>query len=389
MELPNLSYYLDKIGNKYLKCHEKCKMCYGPNKNNCISYNNKEKYFSKTKIRKLCTGGNYPKEDTYGYSSHFPDNYYLDTNVCKYKQCHPNCDSCSNGYISGVMHCTSCSGERYFDDEITTNCVDDDPNCDKGCAKCETIKISYLNQEIIKKICKRCSFKKRYYPLEKYLTNQNYVSCYQYKHSPIYYYYNIYQQIHKLCYKSCYNCSRDGNNINHNCESCFNNYRFIEDFPKNCYPKCSYYYYFNKFNEYKCTKNNKCPDKYPFLVFKKGKCVHSCLEDNKYKRAFKNYCYEKCPYGTSELNYTYNGKVVNIECIECIKCIESINCNDCKKCMENINNNAKNGNCTINNGNMNNSQYNQTLYDIVLDYFLLTEYNRTEKLTNDLEQLLA
>ena len=82
----------------------------------------------------------------------------------------------------------------------------------------------------------------------------------------------------------------------------------------NCYEICNYYYYFNKSNEYHCTKDFECPEEYNKLIENKSKCIDECRNDNIYKYNYKNKCYQKCPEGTiiNETNYTcYDPK--NIE----------------------------------------------------------------------------
>ena len=47
---------------------------------------------------------------------------------------------------------------------------------------------------------------------------------------------------YKPCYSSCKECIKIGDNYNHQCLECFDNY-YPND--TNCYKNCSYYYYFD------------------------------------------------------------------------------------------------------------------------------------------------
>ena len=70
---------------------------------------------------------------------------------------------------------------------------------------------------------------------------------------------------------------------------------------KNCYQKCENYYYFDESNNYKCTNNNKCPEKYNKFIPLKNKCIDRCFNDNIYKYEYNNICHEQCPINTYPL----------------------------------------------------------------------------------------
>ena len=325
-ELPsNSSYYLDKIVNKYIKCHEKCIICNGPNENNCISYNNQTFFFKKNHKRKLdCHGSCYScnsnepnkctacqpnfhqKENEYTICYEgIPEGYYLKDGVLK--RCHSKCKTCIGEGSDDHNNCDSCEYPSYLDDEKTTNCVEDDPLCGESCGKCfhslENTVHGTLSED---KKCRRCSFINGYYPLQKYTNDQFYVYCYPSTSPPESFLFK--GDVHKPCHKTCQKCSEIGDYTNHHCIDCAENYHFIDEEKDNCYPICLYYYYYNNYNQYKCTDDYKCPSDYPLLNFYKNKCLDSCLKDVKYKCQFKNDCYEDCPEGTEEYNYHYNGE---------------------------------------------------------------------------------
>jgi len=185
--------------------------------------------------------------------------------------CFPSCLTCDFGGDADIHNCTSCISEYYFDDEEPTNCVDDDLNCAIGCAKCyKNTSDPIYGVLSADKMCRRCSHKMGYYPLEKYSKDQFYVSCYPYNKSPLNYIYDETKKLHTLCYKTCKTCLKVGDNLNHSCSSCETNYIFIDEEPFNCFPKCAHYYYYNKYKQYKCTEADECPLEYPFLIANKS-----------------------------------------------------------------------------------------------------------------------
>ena len=375
-EVPH-NYYVVFLSGiiKYSKCHISCKRCFGGGENKCLECNIEE--------------GFYPVEDKAEYcfsEKNVPKKYYLDINETMNKKCLFNCETCSKGYdndtdvmncdtcINGTYfqnisssnciskpetryyidlyegkgtlfpchdncltcnrggndtdhHCLSCIYDLYFDDEIITNCVDDDKECAIGCAKCfknaSDSKYGILSAD---KMCKRCSHKMGYYPLQKYSPEQFYVYCYPYNKSPLNYLYDEKEKIHKLCYQTCGTCFKVGNRLNHSCLSCDNSYMFIDEEPFNCLPKCMHYYYYNKYNQTKCTENDECPLEYPYLISNKSKCVDNCYNDNEFILLFKNECFKNCPEGTSVHLYIYNAEIT----AKCINSDEILDENDCK-----------------------------------------------------------
>ena len=382
-EIPNNYYSVYNSGiYTYYKCHISCKTCLIGGINNCQECN--------------ILDGYYPIEDKEGIcltEDEIPDKYYLDRNNSIINKCHPNCDSCSFGFdnITKEMNCDtcksgtyfqnisstncipkpetkyyislyenketlfpchkncltcnrggddinneclSCEKDLYFDDEITTNCLDDDKECAIGCAKCLKNKTT-TNYGIVSadKMCKRCSHKMGYYPLEKYSPDQFYVYCYPYNNPPKNYIFDEVQKIHKLCYKTCDKCFKIGDDFNHSCISCDTNYIFIDEEPNNCFPECLHYYYYNKYNQYKCTETDECPLEYPYLIENKTKCVDNCYTEKTYNLLFKNECFEKCPEGTSAYLYKYNGEYT----AKCVNSDDILEENECKLDIKNNN----------------------------------------------------
>ena len=296
-----IKYYFDRLNSAIKKCAPNCAICtkgydettQEMNCDICIAYT----YFQNTSSTNCI-----PKPETRfyidihnGHETLFP--------------CYPSCLTCNIGGDSDINNCLSCISEYYFDDEEPRNCVDDDLNCAIGCAKCYKNTTDPIYGVLsADKMCRRCSHKMGYYPLEKYSKDQFYVSCYPFNKSPLNYIYDEKKKLHTLCYKTCKTCFKVGDNLNHSCTSCENNYIFIDEEPYNCFPQCLHYYYYNKYKQYKCTEADECPLEYPFLIANKSKCVDNCYSDPDFNLMFKNECFQKCPEGTSAYLYRYNGE---------------------------------------------------------------------------------
>ena len=114
--------------------------------------------------------------------------------------------------------------------------------------------------------------------------------------------------IYKQCFTGCKKCEEKGDKINHKCKECINSYMFLNEpnYKKNCFIKCQNYYYFDESNNYKCTEDKICPEKFNKLIIGKNKCIDECKNDNIYKYEYNNNCFEKCPENTySSTNNLY------------------------------------------------------------------------------------
>ena len=360
-EIPE-NYYLTE-NSFYKRCDISCKNCTKDGNDNCISCNKLGKYYPLVDDKSSCF-----------HENNVPQYYYLDKENKIMNKCYNNCLSCLEGfnYRTGEMNCLSCIEGTYFQNLSSTNCIqkpetgfyvsngilfpcyeycltcikggDDDINqclsciddyyledgnttnclndnmCYEGCARCYN---STSNPPDI--ICTKCSKRMEYYPLEKVSNDQDKVDCYMYNSSLDYFYFNEREQMFKLCYKSCKKCSQQGDSSHNNCDSCEENYIMIEEEPNNCYQKCPFYYYYNEFNQYKCTSSEECPIEYPFLILNKKKCVNNCYNDNIYNMSFRYECFQECPEGTYDDTYLIdnektteckiNNSYVESECI--------------------------------------------------------------------------
>ena len=308
------NYYLKN--NTIYKCHDNCLSCSDgydskTKEMNCISCK-VNYYFKNTTSTNCIKRHNKTYIDIYNnHSTLFP--------------CHPNCETCETAGDDTNNSCTSCSVNYYFDDELTSNCVQDDQDCinviGPSCAKC--FKNSHhpdYGPLVEEKMCKRC--RNNYYPLQKETESQFYVNCYKKDESPEDYFFDENLQTHMLCYESCKTCNATGNYLNHSCTSCEFNHWPTEEEPNNCLPKCIHYYYYNRYKQYKCTENYECPKEYPYLIENKTKCVDNCERDSIFRLLFENKCLQFCPDGFSQFrnNETDMWKCLNNSEIEQDQC---------------------------------------------------------------------
>jgi len=125
-------------------------------------------------------------------------------------------------------------------------------------------------------LCTKCNY--NYYEIENDISNiGEYINCYN---NPEGYYLD--NNLYKKCYYTCKRCNITGNNINHNCIECNDNYTFIINKNNyiNCYENCTYYYYFdNEYNYYHCTINSSCIYEYPILKENSSECIKNDIKN--------------------------------------------------------------------------------------------------------------
>ena len=131
--------------------------------------------------------------------------------------------------------------------------------------------------------------------------DENSKKCFDKK--PKGYYLDLGNKTYKKCYENCLVCDEKGNETIHNCIECVSNFIFYNT-PiniMNCYEKCEYYYYFDEYNKFHCTENNRCPKNYK-LIKDKNKCIDNCENDDIYKYEYCDKCFMFQP------NDTFPGK---------------------------------------------------------------------------------
>ena len=369
------NYYLHS--NKYKLCNENCLSCNGPSSNNCLSCNNSENLYlfeenhscitksSKPhnyyldindKIIRKChrrcyscsTGPNememncdscienyYFQSETSSNCNNKSDGFYLETKNERtfLAPCYEKCETCDTGGNVTFHNCTKCKNDLLFDVDIINNCIEEDLECNLGCYKCfkQSIHSTYGFLPPSQR-CRICNSLKEYAPLQKETEGQFYVVCHPQNNPPKNYYYDRNENVHKLCYESCLTCNETGNSTYHNCLSCEFNHHFLEEKPNNCFPICTYNYYFTKYKQYKCTEKKQCPEEYPLFIEEKSKCIDYCNNDPTYiyTYTYLNRCFRNCPEGTVPINFNDTYKF-------CQNGTSGINCTlDIKKNVTNL-----------------------------------------------------
>ena len=293
------------------KCYEQC-----PNNSKLIEYNylcvdnclsDKEyQYEYNNKCYKSCPSNTfYYDEDKYCFNE-IPDGFYCNDTILKsLGKCHENCKTCNEGPKQDNNNCLTCpnTGNIYLN---LGNCTN---NCPKGffiyrkslkvCKCTYNQKCNYCNAKSIESdLCLDCNHDEGYYiKNDDEFSMEGFIDCYK---NPEGYY--LEKTSYQKCYKSCKFCDTLGDDENHKCLECYENYTYVRDFDNinNCYNKCDFYYYYDKENgnQYQCTLDNKCPENYSKSIEDKKRCIDSCYKDNIYKYEYSNSCYKSCPKGT-------------------------------------------------------------------------------------------
>ena len=211
-------------------------------------------------------------------------------------------------------------------EEETINEIEEEEIVQNKCYNLE--KCELCNEEsILMNLCIKCNNNKGYYYLNEssLLTHQetnNYIECIKKNEKPSNFYFNQENKDFRLCYETCNTCEYGGDGNINNCTSCDINYFFKPDINNttNCVIKCSFFYYYNKFGQYKCTSSFQCPKDYNLLVKAKKRCINNCEYDDTYKYQYNGECLIKCPNNTYHRDNEYICKDININ-----KCLLSEN----------------------------------------------------------------
>ena len=242
------------------------------------------------------------------------EGFYLDNNI--YKPCYSSCKICNGTGDEDNHNCIECISDYiflnetgkenncyrkcdyyyYFDNSGNYQCTEinkctDDfskfisqkGKCINECSEDDTFQYEYNNE-----CYSEC-------PPNYYGTLNNSFLCVR---NPDGYFLDI--NIYKPCYFSCNNCYGEGNDNNHNCESCKINYKVIPEMnnEKNCYKDCYYYYFIDISGNYQCTTEDSCPDDKNKKIEVKKECVDNCTNVRPYIYEYNNICTDDCPYNT-------------------------------------------------------------------------------------------
>ena len=159
-------------------------------------------------------------------------------------------------------------------------------------------------------LCIECNNNKNYYPITKSLSqyilsgNKKYIDCFNEKTKPTNFYLNINENYYEPCYEKCATCEYGGNGNIHNCTSCDNDFILKPDIENttNCVSKCTYLYYYNEYDQYKCTEKNECPTEYSIYIKEKKKCTDDCKKEEVNKYYYNSECLKECPNTTKDNN---------------------------------------------------------------------------------------
>ena len=283
----------DCYGNERLNISEKKLCCpFVRYKDNC--YNNcptKTKIIDKINICEDFNCTNYNEYYNYEQNNCTTDirGFYINDSSSKtIDKCHDDCLECNEKWTNESSKCTVCKSEKPY--IYLGNCYRD---CEPGflfqdnrnICKCFDQKCELCSEDSLShNLCETCNM--NYYPIENEPTlYYNWINCYK---EPENYY--LFNATYKPCFSSCKYCIKEGNYAKQFCTICNINNSFaliMEDTINsieptyNCYPNCSYYYYFDENEDFQCTQELKCPENYDKLINKEKRCVKSCFDTKK------------------------------------------------------------------------------------------------------------
>ena len=317
-ELNSTVQCMDKCFNRDIKlivekkeCIENCRLdTEYPYEYNNLCYNNcPENTHKSSRDEYLCEDDlvceKYYNLDKSECIDEILEGYYLKDYQQKIvDRCHEDCKTCDKRETEGNTNCNSCKNDKYLyfgncvsyctygfkTDELgnkVCKCTSDDK-----CKEC-TKESSELN---LCTICNDGFYKK----LNDERNQDSYINCYKNLEG---YYLDVENSIYKPCYDTCETCDKGGTKAENNCLKCKTYYSFNKNEKENnCYKICDFNYYFDEYNEYKCTLDNNCPQNRNKVILEKKKCIDECKNDNIYINEYNNICYKNCPVGYTPKN---------------------------------------------------------------------------------------
>ena len=239
------------------------------NKNNCTCYQNSYKFF-------------YEKNECIDSCS--KDAIYQ----LEYENiCYQNCPDGTHKLWNDNKCAPDLKCDIYCNYEYT-GCIDEIPigyylndtkrkTIDKCNIKCNECSLESVNMDL----CISCNEGLYYFPKENETIN-TFKNCYNNEDG---YYLDTNNKVFKPCYSTCKKCTEYGNDTNHKCTECFDNYTSLGP---NCFKSC----------------NKK--------IIEKNLCIDDCTQDNEYRLEYNNICYKSCPNGTIFIS-------PNNSCVEYVK----------------------------------------------------------------------
>ena len=180
--------------------------------------------------------------------------------------------------------------------------------CDKKCLECD-------EESNARNLCIKCNNNNNYFELKLNNQikedNQNYIECYSEETKISNYYLNKKDKVFEPCFYTCGTCKELGNQNDHKCLSCANNYRINPYKNNSCVMECKYFFYFSNFGEYKCTTDNQCPEEANILIKSLSKCTNDCKNEGEYKFQYNGECIKNCPSDTETNDENNMCQIIN------------------------------------------------------------------------------
>jgi len=357
--VPN--YYFDPNTKLFKRCHEACLLCrqqidVNENDTQCYQCNNGYGYY-------ILNGSDQSDPDNKKCYHQSREGYYLNTDDNKIHKCPDKCTKCEYTHlyqqVNNDAFCTECNNElgfyqiefygggleylrhstydsRYMEcytwrieklksDTHYNHQPPDDTlfignvfkKCNPACAKCTSIGTSVYDTRCQAKQCK---------PNYIYVQNNEDICFDSRLLFPLHFKYNdpvLGETYFKPCYLTCKTCSADGTKSINNCIECREGYIMHPNQitnAHNCVFDCltlanNNYYYLDEDNndEYICVE--KCPDKYPFLLPEKKRCLKTCETEPVLKYSKDRICVSPCPDGTID-NIKKECVSISNECVK-------------------------------------------------------------------------
>ena len=238
VERGNDNQYLDENDNTFKDCYETCGTCSkggNPTVHNCLTCKNGFSFVADRGSNCFSNNENH-------------DGYYKDEDDNTWKKCYDTCAKCSGKYSNS---CTQCTEGYHFIYNQTGVCVLDKPDDCYYDEEDDTYKKCYETCSS----CSRKGDKDNHFCTEcAYYSNKTFIYHFTYKKEGQCInkkepneYLDDSDNTYKKCYESCATCSKGGNQLNHNCDTCAPGFKFVKDSNnKNCISKTNpddgYYY---------------------------------------------------------------------------------------------------------------------------------------------------
>ena len=168
------------------------------------------------------------------------DGFFMnDTTLKTIDRCHSSCKTCEKKEIENNTNCKTCPNNKYFDSgKCLSSCTNGyyTDSLNNNICKCSAnIKCKECSNESINNdLCISCN--DGYFPKYNDLSNKfSFINCYNHLDG-----YFLDNDIYRQCYSNCKICNEYGDDNNHKCVECNDDYILIES---NCYIKCPFYYH--------------------------------------------------------------------------------------------------------------------------------------------------